>query len=404
MTHETETNKAILRNRRMSYFLSEIWNAGSISRSRLGEITGLALPSVTRLVQDLKDAGIIIEIDKGISSGGRQPSLIRINPDIGVVFGLDFSGIELRGAILDAGNQCLCVIQQPFKGMQPDIIRDQTIDLCRELIANPVIANRPVLGIGISIPGIVDIEKGIIRDSSNLHLKNYPIREVLEKELGIPVILEHDTLAAALAEKYYGAGRGASDLMYVIVSAGIGAGLIIHNEIYRGSNGMAGELGHVIMERDGQVCACGKHGCLEALASVSAMLSFSQNVTFRQNAPAIQSSRQVVIEPITVKAVTQAAIQGDTLTQAIINRAADYLALAVNMVVSVLDIPLVIIGGEVVEMGQVFFEPFNKSLAKYRGDEPAIKAVQAILGENATIQGMGILVLERVLMKIKDLS
>lgn len=402
MINEAGTKKAILRNRRMSYFLSEIWNAGSISRSRLGEITGLALPSVTRLVQDLKETGVIIEVDKGASSGGRQPSLLRINPDKGVVFGIDLSGIELRGAILDAANQCLFVIQEPFSGVQPEVLREQIFGLCRKLIANPVITNRPILGIGISIPGTVDIENGVIRDSSNLHLKNYPIAEILEEEFRIPVIIEHDTLAAALAEKYYGAGRGASDLIYVIVSAGIGTGVILNNELYRGSTGMAGELGHVIMERGGQVCACGKHGCLEALASISAMLSFSQNLAYRQNAALLQSSRNLGLEPITVKTITIAAQQGDALTQAIVNRAADYLAIAINMVVSVLDIPLVIIGGEVEEMGEVFFGPFRESLAKYRGDEPIIQAVPAILGENAAIQGMGILALERALMKFES--
>lgn len=399
MDYETETNGKDLRNRRMSFLLSEIWYAGSISRARLGEITGLTLPSVSRLVQDLKNKGVIIEVDKGESSGGRQPSLIRINPEVGVVFGLDFSGIELRGAILDAANQCLCIIQQPFKEMTPNSILEQVIQLCNELFANPVIAGRSVLGIGIGIPGTVDTEKGIIRDSLNLHLKDFPIGEILENTFHIPVVLEHDTCAAALAEKYYGAGRGAGNLIYVIVSAGIGAGIISNNEVYRGATGMAGELGHVIMERDGQVCACGKHGCLEAIASVPAMLSNTRNVLIRQKGSLTQEPGQDSSEPVTVESLARASEQGDPVTQAVIHRAADYLAVAINMMVSVMDIPLIIIGGEVVEMGEAYFAPLRKSLAKYRGDEPTIHAIPAILGENGAIQGVGMIVLEKVLTR-----
>jgi glucokinase len=117
----------------------------------------------------------------------------------------------------------------------------------------------------------------------------------------------------------------------------------------------------------------------------------------------MQANRSMQIDPISVQTITGAARQGDALTQAIIDRAADYLAQAVNMVVSMLDIPLVIIGGEVVEMGEVFFEPFRQSLAKYRGAEPPIQGVPAILGENAAIQGMGIIVLESALMNMKEM-
>jgi hypothetical protein len=128
--------------------LSEIWYEGSISRSRAGKVTGLALPSVTRLVQELKNAGVIIEIDKGESSGGRQPSLIRVNPDAGVVIGLDLSGIELRGAVLDTNNHCLSVRSQPFQGMRDDIYLNQIFLSVQRLFADPSIQGRRVLESG----------------------------------------------------------------------------------------------------------------------------------------------------------------------------------------------------------------------------------------------------------------
>jgi glucokinase-like ROK family protein len=377
----------------MASLLSEIWYQGLISRAELQKSTGLTLASVTRLVQELKNSGVILETDKGESSGGRQPSLIRVNPEAGVVIGLDFSGIELKGAILDAANHCLCVIKQPFQGMQPAIIQKQVIQMCQELVSTPLIQQRRVLGIGISVPGTVDAENGIIRDALNMRLHDFPIRDILGKVFDLPVFIEHDTSTAALAEKFYGAGRGVGDLIYIIVSTGIGAGLIVNHEVYRGATGLAGELGHVIVERDGQVCVCGKRGCLEAVAAVPAMLANAHNVLLRRK----RSSQDT--NTISLNDLIEAAGQRDRLALAIIQRAADYLAMAISIVVSIVDIRLMVIGGEVVQMGELYFTPLRKSIEKYRVEGREIQIVPAVLGENAPLQGISMIVLQNVLSR-----
>jgi glucokinase len=314
-----------------------------------------------------------------------------MNPEAGVVIGLDFSGMVLKGAILDAANHCLSVIKQPFQGMQEAAIQKQVIEMCRELISNPVILQRRVLGIGISVPGTVDTEKGIIRDSLNMRLHDFPIRDILEDVFDLPVFIEHDTSTAALAEKYYGAGRGVGDLIYIIVSTGIGAGLIVNHEVYRGATGLAGELGHVVVERDGQVCVCGKRGCLEAVAAVPAMLANAHNVLLQR--------KGATQDTLSLKALVQAAEQEDRLAQAIIQRAADYLAMAISMMVSIVDIRLMVIGGEVVEMGELFFLPLRKSIEKYRVEGQEIRVIPAVLGENAPLQGVSMIVLQNVLTR-----
>jgi len=381
------------RSQRMASLLSEIWYQGLISRAELQKSTGLTLASVSRLVQELKNTGVILETDKGESSGGRQPSLIRVNPEAGVVIGLDFSGIELKGAILDAANHCLCVIKQPFQGMQPAIIQKQVIQMCQELVSTPLIQQRRVLGIGISVPGTVDAENGIIRDALNMRLHDFPIRDILGKVFDLPVFIEHDTSTAALAEKFYGAGRGVGDLIYIIVSTGIGAGLIVNHEVYRGATGLAGELGHVIVERDGQVCVCGKRGCLEAVAAVPAMLANAHNVLLRRK----RSSQDT--NTISLNDLIEAAGQRDRLALAIIQRAADYLAMAISIVVSIVDIRLMVIGGEVVQMGELYFTPLRKSIEKYRVEGREIQIVPAVLGENAPLQGISMIVLQNVLSR-----
>jgi len=286
----------------------------------------------------------------------------------------------------------LCVIKQPFQGMQPAILQKQVIQMCQELVSNPVIQHRRILGIGISVPGTVDAENGIIRDALNMRLHDFPIRDILGKVFDLPIFIEHDTSTAALAEKFYGAGRGVEDLIYIIVSTGIGAGLIVNHEVYRGATGLAGELGHVIVERDGQVCVCGKRGCLEAVAAVPAMLANAHNVLLRRKGSSDANS-------ISLVDLIEAAGQGDQLSLAIIQRAADYLAMAISIVVSILDIRLMVIGGEVVQMGELYFAPLRKSIEKYRVEGREIQIVPAVLGENAPLQGISMIVLQNVLSR-----
>jgi len=390
------TNAQDLRSSRLSALLAELWQEGSLSRARLGEITGMTLPSVTRFVQEFMNAGVIIETGKGESSGGRQPALLCLNPDLGVVIGLDFSGIELRGAIFDGNNRCLQVIQEPFQSMQVEIFEKQVVEFCGALFASPAIQNRPILGIGVSVPGTVDTEKGLIRDSSNLRLRGYPIGPILTSVFNVPVFVEHDTSVAALAEKYCGAGKGHPDLVYITISTGIGAGIIINDEIYRGATGQAGEFGHVTIERDGQVCACGKRGCLEAVAAVPAMLASAHSVYQRQGR--LNFDGQVgAQQSFSLQDLSRAVEQEDSVACAILNRSADHLALAISMLVSIIDIRLMIIGGEVLQMGGLYFDALRSSLQKYQAGDQDLQIVPALLGESAALQGAGMVVMQRML-------
>ncbi len=186
---------------------------------------------------------------------------------------LDLSGRNLRGGIFDAANNLIKFIDSPFHGLGPQAVETQIRALVKELVAEPSAHNLPLLGIGVSLPGAIDMQTGDIYDSYNLRLHHYPLRRILSAEFALPVYIEHDASVAALAERYYGAGRGLSHLVYVLVSTGIGSGILIDGQIYRGESGVSGELGHIILDPDGQMCVCGKLGCLEALAAEPAILA-----------------------------------------------------------------------------------------------------------------------------------
>ena len=380
------------RNQRIAILLSEVWHAGSISRSRLGKITGLALPSVTRLIQDLRNANVITEAEKGKSTGGRQPQLVKLNPDAGLVIALDLSGVELRGAILDITLQIQHVIRQPYQGRQPQAIEEQLIRLCSRLLEEAKSTGKKVLGIGISTPGIVDTHRGVLLDSNNPRLVDFPLSDILHQAFNIPVYLEHDTSAAALAEMCIGAGYSIRNLVYITVSTGIGAGLVIDNQIYRGASNLAGELGHVIIDRGGQICTCGNRGCLEAIAAVPSMISNLQNVLLRQ------TDAKSLTEVVTLERLIQRAADGDHVTLEIISQAADYLAMALSMMASIIDIRLMIVGGDVIQMGDHYFTPLRTALQKYQPEGPPIQVVPASLGENTGLIGASMVALQNCLV------
>lgn len=385
-----------LRNTNATALLAAVWDRGPISRTELARITGLAPSSITRLARGLEQAGLIHETSKGKSSGGRQPVLLELAADAALVASLDLSGLALRGTIMDTGGRALVSLEQPFGGPGPELIVQQAEGMLRALLADPVAGGRRIAGIGVSVPGAVQRESGVV-DSTNLQLHNFPLGARLNEALGLPVYVEHDTAAAALAEKYHGAGRGVSDLIYLTVSGGIGAGIIIADQLYRGAGGVAGELGHITVERDGLPCPCGKRGCLETVASGPAIVASARRVADHSGGAGLAAMAGASGSSITVESVARAAAGGDRLAQEILGSAADYLAMAISTLVCILDIGLVILGGEVAASGAVFFDPLARSLEKYQLYSNVATIVPARLGQDAALKGVTMLTLQHVL-------
>jgi N-acetylglucosamine repressor len=386
-----------LHNTNLRALLSAIWENNPISRLDLGEATGLAPSSVTRLLQELAELGLVRETLKGESSGGRQPLLVEPNSEAGLVISLDLSGPHLRGGIFDAANHLVCVTDQPFDGLGPEAITKQLLQMINHLLKDPAAQSHPLLGIGVSQPGLIDVKKGVISEASNLHLRDFPLRQILEGEFGLPVYIEHDGSVAALAEYYYGAGRGLDYFLYILVSTGIGSGIITEGKIYRGETGKSGEFGHVIVEPGGTLCVCGKRGCLEAVASGPAILASARLMIAHGRSEILSGLCGGSPEQLTIEMVAQAARLGDPAAQDILSRSADYIALGLNIYASLLDIRGMVVGGEVAETGEVFLAPLRRSLAHYGRVEQQIEIIPAGLKQNNFLRGISMLTLQEVL-------
>ncbi len=251
---------------------------GQISRADIARRTGLSRSTVSSLVADLQADGLVVERPEPGSAfgaqGGRPPILLSFDASAGAAVGVDFGHSHLRVAVSDLASTILAERTRP---LDTDHDAQEGLEMAAELVvetlADAGVARGTVIGAGMGLPGPIDQGDGTVGSSAILPgWIGMAASAELHRRLDFPVLVDNDANLGALAEAAFGAGRDAGDLIYLKVSSGIGAGLILNGRLYRGSAGLAGELGHVLVNPDGIVCRCGNRGCLETIAATGALV------------------------------------------------------------------------------------------------------------------------------------
>jgi glucokinase len=244
--------------------------------------------------------------------------------------------------------------------------------------------------IAVAAAGAIDPEKGIVTASPNLPgWLDVPLKEIVEKATGLETFLINDASAAALGEHHFGAGRGVNNLIYITVSTGIGGGIIINGKLYTGVSGSAGEIGHMTIDVNGPRCNCGNIGCLEVLASGTAVAREAQRLIGRGKKTIITELAEGEPQNITAQTVAAAAQKGDALALAIISKAATYLGIGLVNLVNIFNPEMIIIGGGMSRMGDMLLEPARQVVAERAFQLPAqrVRIVPSQLGDNAAVLG-----------------
>ena len=304
--------------------------------------------------------------------------------------GIDLGGTKIASALVDADMRIIDRIKiatRPEEG--PSAVIGRMLDTVRDLAARKGCDVSDVRAIGIGCPGPLDQETGIVLDAPNLMWKDVSLASPMAEAAGRPVYLENDANVAALAENRLGAGRGARHMMYITVSTGIGSGLILGGKLYVGATGAAGELGHVTMLADGPLCGCGNRGCLESLASGTAIARRAREVAARPGGEGILKAARGDITAIEASLVASAAAAGDAAAAAIMHDAFEYLGIAVANVVNLLNLDMVVIGGGVARVGDVLFDTVRRlvRLRSFACMARDVTIVPASLGADAGALG-----------------
>jgi len=338
-----------------------IHSGGPISRADVARATDLTPPTISEVVYDLIERGLVEEIGLAPSSGGRRAILLRLVDDARQLIGIDLSRREFRGALANLRGQISHRIELPLGERDGEAALALVYELIDALIPA---ASKPLLGIGIGAPGLVDSSNGILRQSVNLNWRYIPFRSLLESRYGLPVYMANDCQLAAL-EAYTFQDHRESPMPLVVINVGwgVGAGIVLHGELMHGDPVGAGEIGHVVVEEGGAPCACGNHGCLETVASTRAILARAQAI-LEANPESTLSHFAEGSQELTLEGVSAGFQAGNEDIRNVVRNAGRALGIAASYLVGVLGSCRIMIGGSGDLLGPFLLDAMQEELAK----------------------------------------
>ncbi|MFW6308690.1 MAG: ROK family protein [bacterium] len=279
--------------------------------------------------------------------------------------GVDLGGTKILTALADKEGQVLARSNIPTQAAEgQEVIIGNIKKTIDTVLEESGITKDKIAKIGIGSPGPLNSKEGIIYETANLPWKNVPLVDIMEEQTGRPVSLENDANAAALGEKWFGAGKDVEHMIYVTVSTGIGGGIIIDKRILQGADGAGGEIGHMVIKPEGPVCGCGKRGCLEALASGTAIARIGKESYHEDKSTLIAEMAGDDPEKIDAILVAQAAKKGDPTAQKIYEQAGYYLGMGLANLINIFNTEKIVFGGGVMKDRELLNEPMMDSLQK----------------------------------------
>jgi predicted NBD/HSP70 family sugar kinase len=333
--------------------LRVVYEFGPISRAEVARSTGLTRTTVSDVVTDLLDDGMVEEVGRGPSSGGKAPILLSIVGDSRQVIGLDLGEAVFAGGLVNLHGEVRRMVELPVDGRNGDDALALVYRLVDDLFAEATVSP---LGIGVGTPGLVDARTGTILWAVNLDWQNLALGGLLTERYGLPTNVANDSQAAALAEYTFGAdGPRQTNLVTVKIGRGIGAGLVLNGSLFQGDGFGAGEIGHVAVVDDGAACRCGGFGCLETVASTGAIVARAAALTAELGRGAAPDLDAAPLSPAAdergFEAVLDAYRTGDPAARTAALEAARYVGRAIAGLIGTLNIGRIVLDGPVTGFG-----------------------------------------------------
>lgn len=329
-------NQHVVKKGNKSLILDKIKDSSPISRATVASQTGLNKGTVSSLVSELIEDHLIYESGPGKSSGGRRPVMLLFNNVAGYSIGLDLGVNYLLGVLTDLDGNVHQEKMLTFTNLTYKEIETKLFSIIDYLISGAPASPHGIVGIGIGVPGIVAMN-GEILFAPNLNWESIDLKTVLENRYNLPVIIENEANAGAYGEKKFGAGKEFKNIIYVSAGIGIGVGLILNGDLYRGNNGFSGELGHMTIQVDGTPCRCGNEGCWELYASEKALLNNA-----KKSSLSFPSS-----EDFSLTRLLELAENRNEEVIKLFEKTGDYLGVGINNIINIFNPQQVIIGNRI---------------------------------------------------------
>jgi N-acetylglucosamine repressor len=335
-----------------------------MTRQRLADLLGLSTSSVSRLVEPMLRRQLLIEAEAKTRAVGRPSALLQVRPTIAYGVGLDIGAMHSRYVVTDFLGNVVAKHAEPTRQFRsnPDFA-EYICDLGARAVASVYGNRQQILGAVAAVSGIVDSARGVCLFCPNIRGPvDLPVAEILERSLGYHTGLEDPARMQALAESRYGAAQGKSDVLYIHIGIGVGSGIFLGGRLLHGAIGVAGEIGHILVGENGPRCNCGSRGCLEAYVSGPAMVRKAKEGLDRGIYTSLASVAGRDGSRLTVEAINEAAVAGDKMAFHIVDEAGEKLGIAIASAINLLGCPLVIVGGGVSNLCDVFYQAAERAM------------------------------------------
>ncbi len=379
--------------------LQLIWRGEEVSRVEIARRLDLSRSTISGIVAPLLDTGLVAEVGSGESRGGRRPIVLRFQYDAYGILGIDMGATHISVAVTNLRGEVQAWEEQshPVR-TDPDGARKKVLELADACLSKWGKGAGKLIGVGIAVPSPVDPRHPERLSEVVLPAwKGEGVLGLLQQRFEVPVLVDNDANLGALAERWWGAGRGTDDFAYIKLGTGIGSGHIVGGRIYRGASGTAGEIGHLAIDSRGPPCVCGLTGCLCTFVGTQALVARASALL--RSSPMSALARG----PLTLRAIEDAALSRDPLALKVIRETADYLGIAVAGMLNLMNPAMVAVGGSVARVGELLLEPLRESVRSRTlvSSVAAAKIVAAELGARDVAVGAATLVLEASLEDLR---
>jgi Transcriptional regulator/sugar kinase len=377
----------LIKNMNTACILNTIRVRESISRADIARVTGLTPATVSNITAELIDLSLVRETERGESSGGRKPVLLSINKAACFFGGIHIGSTMLETAVSNVEAEILGEERAPIEGLSPD----ETVALGLQLLekAKRKAGVEAISGVGICTHGLVRSEEGLLVFAPNLGWSNVPLGDMVHEACGLPVYVENDVRAMALAESWCGLAFGVKDYIYLYIGPGIGGSIVSDNEIYKGPSGFAGEFGHETIDPEGPVCSCGNRGCLQALASETAVFN---------HYAARKKEQKITPNCGNYTELIEAAAAGDSDAEEEILRSVRYIGIEIGNITNALSPTLIVMNGQFARLSKTVMPRLKEEAENHHLNRTGAETrlVFSTLQDKASIKGAATCVIRQM--------
>ena len=390
-----------------SLVFESIRSSSGISRVDLARSTNLTPSTITNIVKGLVSAGLVVEDGLGTSSGGRRPAILRINDLFGYAVGISLTRSWISGVIADLNlKETVHRISAGSSFSNSGDIRiSNLLSIIRNLVLESGVPPEKIIGIGISAPGPLDARNGMLISPPNFPgWTNIALRQAIEEEIRIATFLDNDANSSALAEKWFGDAKDMENFAFIEADTGVGAGIVIGGDLYRGKSNIAGEIGHMTIDPRGPRCGCGNYGCLELYASPNAAITKVRNEIQSGKKSIVHEWLDGKLEKLSFDMVAQAAEDGDPVALEAVQSMAEALSIGVINLIHSFNPEAIFIGGTICEADDFLFNTVRQNVRERCMSEEAKQTpiLNSRLGTEAPLIGALSLVLREAILNLEN--